>query len=382
MTADNVEPVIRVGIGTFGKVTYTKNGESHTITPADCPVSIIQQKGECIEISDVEIGINFHWSQRERQKFEGDMEFINTDGKVLAINIIKLEDYICSVISSEMNGDNPLELLKAHAVISRSWLMAQISGGTLPGEKIYSDAEISTWYDREAHSIFDVCADDHCQRYQGITRAHNPNVRKAIEATRGLMLMYDGEPCDARFSKCCGGKTELFENCWQPVHFNYLESADCPYCNTNDQELLKKVLNTYDVTTRDFYRWDVTLGNSRIKELLKTKAGEDLGDIIDMTPLHRGPSGRITRLEIRGSKKTKIFGKELEIRRLLSDSHLYSSAFDVEKNDNGSFVLHGWGWGHGVGLCQIGAAVMASQGHSFTDILQLYYKGAELKKMY
>ncbi len=381
MTGDKVEPIIKVGIGTFRKVTYTKNGESHVVTPQDCDITIRQQKGEYIEISDVEIGVNFHWSQREAQRFEGDMEFRNVNGKVLVINTIRLEDYITSVISSEMNGDNPLELLKAHAVISRSWLMAQLSQTELEGEKIITDSEIITWYDRDSHSMFDVCADAHCQRYQGITRAHNPNVRLAIEQTRGMMLTYNHEVCDARFSKCCGGRSELFENCWQPVHFNYLESVECPYCDTHDEELLAKVLNSYDLATRNFHNWTVKLKANAISCLIKTKTGHDLGQITDLTPLDRGPSGRITRLRVTGTRKTMTFGKELEIRRILSETHLYSSAFDVEKEGD-SFVLNGRGWGHGVGMCQIGAAVMASRGFKYDEILSHYYPKAQLTKMY
>jgi len=383
MTGDKVEPIINVGIGTFGKATYTQCGKSRTLTPGDCPLYIKEVKGEPIEISDVEIGVNFHWSQREAQKFQGDIEFVNDGGKVLVINIVRLEDYITSVISSEMNGDNPIELLKAHAVISRSWIMAQISYPPLEGDKLLSDTEICTWYDREAHSRFDVCADDHCQRYQGITRAHNPNVRKAIEATRGMMLTYEGDVCDARFSKCCGGRSELFENCWQPVHFPYLESVECPYCDTRDQELLGRLLNSYDLATKNFHNWKERIPADFISQNILRKTGHDLGQITDMEPLDRGPSGRITRLRISGTKKTMIFGKELEIRRILSTSHLYSSAFEVEKPADGrEFVLHGWGWGHGVGMCQIGAAVMATQGHSYTEILSHYYPNAQITKSY
>ncbi len=381
MTGDRIEPTINVGIGTFGKVTYSQCGQAHTVSASDCPIYIKEVKGQPIEICDVEIGISFHWNKREAQKFQGDIRLENHGGKVLAINTIRLEDYITSVISSEMNGDNPLELLKAHAVISRSWLMAQISYAPLDGEKLASDTEISTWYDRDAHQLFHVCADDHCQRYQGITRAHNPNVKKAIDATRGMMLTYEGDVCDARFSKCCGGRSELFESCWQPVHFPYLESVECPYCNTHDQELLSKVLNSYDLATKNFHNWTEHLDAGFVSRNIQEKTGHDLGDIISMEPLDRGPSGRITRLKISGTKKTMIFGKELEIRRILSRTHLYSSAFEVDRQGD-IFELRGWGWGHGVGLCQIGAAVMASQGKSYTEILSHYYPKARISQMY
>jgi SpoIID/LytB domain protein len=260
--------------------------------------------------------------------------------------------------------------------------MAQIHGKKPEGQKIVTDQEINTWYDREAHTLYDVCADDHCQRYQGITKTYNPNVEKAVEATRGMFLMYNGEVCDARFSKCCGGRSETFENCWQPVHYDYLESVECPYCNTNDEALLRTILNDYDRQSKDFYRWTAKLNRKTLPELLKTKTGIDFGEITDLQPLERGESGRITRLAIIGTKRSKIFGKEVEIRRILSQTHLYSSAFEVEKTDGGDFVLHGEGWGHGVGMCQIGAAVMASKGFKYDEILRYYYKNVMIEKKY
>lgn len=358
------EPIINVGIGEFDELNFCPTADGN------------------IEIADVEIGKQFHWNKRERQRFNGTFSVKVVGGKVLLINHIPLEKYITSVISSEMSGDCPIELLKAHAIISRSWLMAQISGKKPEGKPIITDDEICTWYDREAHDLFDVCADDHCQRYQGITKTYNPNVEKAVAATRGMFLTYNGEMCDARFSKCCGGKSETFENCWQPVHYNYLESVECPYCNTDDAALLKTILNDYDQQSKDFYRWDKTLSQSVLQELLKTKTGIDFGTITDIVPLERGASGRITRLKIVGTKCTKIFGKELEIRRILSQTHLYSSWFDVEKKDGSTFVLHGSGWGHGVGMCQIGAAVMASKGYKYDEILRYYYKNVMIEKLY
>ena len=358
------EPIIHVGIGEFNELNFSGNADGN------------------IEIDDVEIGKQFHWNKRERQKFNGKFTVKVADGKVLLINHIPLEKYITSVISSEMSGDCPLELLKAHAIISRSWLMAQIHGKKPEGQKIITDQEINTWYDREAHTLYDVCADDHCQRYQGITKTYNPNVEKAVAATRGMFLTYNGEVCDARFSKCCGGRSETFKNCWQPVHYDYLESVECPYCNTNDEALLRTILNDYDQQSKDFYRWTVRLNRKTLPELLKTKTGIDFGEITDLQPLDRGASGRITRLAINGTKRSKIFGKELEIRRILSKTHLYSSAFEVEKTDGGDFVLHGEGWGHGVGMCQIGAAVMASKGFKYNEILRFYYKNAEIVKQY
>ena len=240
--------------------------------------------------------------------------------------------------------------------------------------------QLVRWYDREAHTHFDVCADDHCQRYQGVSRKVTPQVLEAIRATRGIVLSYEGEVCDARFSKCCGGKTELYESCWDDTPHPYLSVVDDPFCNTHDEKVLSEVLNHYDQST-NFYRWTVEYSQEELSELVRRRGGFDYGDIMDLIPIERGPSGRIVRLQIVGTKATRIIGKELEIRRTLSESHLYSSAFDVEKRD-GHFVLHGAGWGHGVGLCQIGAAVMGSQGYSHEEILHHYYPEAELTEWY
>lgn len=358
------EPIIHVGIDSFNQLNFRPNADGN------------------LEIDDVEIGKQFHWNKLEKQVFNGEFTVQIVDGKLLLINHIPLEKYITSVISSEMSGDCPLELLKAHAIISRSWLMAQIHGKKPDCKPLITDDEVSTWYDREAHTLFDVCADDHCQRYQGLTRAYNPNVQIAVEQTRGVFLTYNGEICDARFSKCCGGHTEVFESCWQPVHYNYLESVDCPYCNTSDEVLLRTILNDYDQQSKDFFSWTVKLSAKTLPELIYSKTGLDFGTITDLISLERGTSNRITRLKVVGTKRTKIFGKELEIRRILSPTHLYSSAFEVNKKPDGDFVLYGLGWGHGVGLCQIGAAVMASEGFNYDQILKFYFKNAELTKLY
>lgn len=363
-------------------------------------------------ILNVQIGIGFHWDRREDQLFNGSLSFVVEGGMLWAVNTLGVESYLRSVISSEMSATSDLELLKAHAVTSRSWLMAQVWGKKeFHGlQKSVSDDEVVTWRDREDHTLFDVCADDHCQRYQGLCRVSNPNVDKAIADTRGLLLMYDGEVCDARFSKCCGGVTELFESCWSNDSHPYLQSfhdAMLPpeprgldlitneganawlttspdaFCNTSDPEVLTQVLNDYDQSTHDFFRWRVTLTAQEIAALLHTKGGYDLGTVTDLVPLQRGPSARITRLKIVGDKRTIIVGKELEIRRLLSPTHLYSSAFVVEKDEaSGSFTLIGGGWGHGVGLCQIGAAVMARKGFSFRGILYHYFRRALIEKLW
>ena len=308
--------------------------------------------------------------------------------QIMAINELPVERYLTSVISSEMSATSSLELLKAHAVISRSWLLAQMekrhqqqAGGDSFFSFVKKDDELIRWYDREDHTIFDVCADDHCQRYQGITHADNPSVVEAIKYTRGQILMYNGEICDARFSKCCGGQTEEFQYCWEDTPKPYLISVACPYCNTSDKRILSEVLNDYDQETPDFHHWTVEYTKEQLTELVNRKLKINLGDILDLVPLERGKSGRIWKLRIVGSKRSFTIGKELEIRRTLSETHLYSSAFEVEKTKN-SFILHGSGWGHGVGLCQIGAAVMGEEGKKYDEILLYYYRGAEIKRTY
>ncbi len=369
-------------------------------------------ESECFfTLCDVTIGVEFHWQRKEAQSFKGGIEFYAADGAVTVINDINAEEYLKSVISSEMNAHASLELLKAHAVISRSWLIAQISKkGTDAkngGKGMRADGnEIVKWYDRDDHDLFDVCADDHCQRYQGITKAYIPTVKRAVEETRGEVLVSDGEICDARFSKCCGGATEEFGYCWEDKDVEYLkgvrDSADeaqlpdltteCEaekwiaaepeaFCNTSDGEILRQILNDFDMETNDFYRWQVRYSQQELSDIVRERSGIDFGTIESLTPLERGVSGRISRLRIDGSKRSMIIGKELEIRKTLSQSHLYSSAFTV-KRENGDFVIYGAGWGHGVGLCQIGAAVMGSKGYGYREILAHYYKGARVEAVY
>ncbi len=338
---------------------------------------------------DVTIGVNFHWERQETQVFRGALRLVVDADKIIAINELPVEQYLESVISSEMSATSSVELLKAHAVISRSWLLSQKKNREESGEKkggsffsfVRKEDELIRWYDREDHTLFDVCADDHCQRYQGITRATSPSVAEAIKATRGQVLIYGNELCDARFSKCCGGKTEEFQYCWEDTPKPYLISIDDPFCNTKDAKVLRQVLNDYDQETPDFYRWTVDYSQEELTELVNRKLKLDLGDIVDLIPLDRGKSGRIWRLQIVGTKRSFTIGKELEIRRALSETHLYSSAFDVEKQGD-HFILKGKGWGHGVGLCQIGAAVMGEQGYNYEEILLYYYRGAEIKKVY
>ena len=339
----------------------------------------------------VTIGKDYHWERQEDQTFMGELKIIREpDGQMTAVNIISIEDYLVSVISSEMSASASLEFLKAAAVISRSWVMRQI----LNKEKLTANADVPpaspetgkgevliTWQDHENHTLYDVCADDHCQRYQGISRATNPNVRRAVWDTRGEVLSYNDEVCDCRFSKCCGGVTEEFSTCWQDIEMPYLQSFEdrdpkdgTILCNTHDTAILSQVLNNYDQETTDFYRWTVSYTQEQLSDLLRRKLGRDFGTIQELRPLKRGKSGRIYELQIIGTKASMIIGKELTIRSALSESHLYSSAFEVEKSDDCSrFTLHGRGWGHGVGLCQIGAAVMGAKGYTYREILAHYY---------
>ena len=349
-----------------------------------------QSDDASFSLEGVVIGVNFHWERQETQVFSGTLRLVVEADKIVAINELPVEHYLTSVISSEMSATASLEFLKAHAVISRSWLLAQMEKRRrLKDENngffsfIKKDDEIIRWYDREDHTIFDVCADDHCQRYQGITKQSSATVEQAVSETRGEVLTYDGEICDARFSKCCGGQTEEFQYCWENIPKPYLVSLHDPYCNTSDKRILREVLNDYDQETPDFYRWTVEYTQQELSELINRKLKDDFGTITDLIPIERGKSGRIWKLKIVGTKKTLTIGKELEIRRALSETHLYSSAFDVEKVEDGKrFILHGRGWGHGVGLCQIGAAVMGDQGKRYDEILLFYYHNAHIDRLY
>lgn len=367
-------------------------------------------------LNDVTIGINFHWERKEDQLFEGALCLLaRPDGTMTVINVIGVEAYLSSVIASEMSATSPVELLRAHAITSRSWLVAMLEreqlekkGGSARG--VATEVEIVRWYDREDHASFDVCADDHCQRYQGISKILAQEAVQAVLDTRGQFLVKDGAVCDARFFKACGGRTEEFQNAWEDTTVEYLRSvsdatvehpairteADAErwitsspeaFCNTTDGAILRQVLPSFDQETTDFFRWKVTYASDQLRELIHGRSGIDFGRIIDLVPLRRGPSGRITRLRIVGEQRTMVIGKELEIRKWLSKSHLYSSAFVVrrEMGKGGwptSFTLLGAGWGHGVGLCQIGAAVMATKGYSAEQIVLHYFRGAGVQKLY
>ena len=351
----------------------------------------------------VTIGVDFHWQRQQDQQFAGTLKFIVDEGKVVAVNVIGVEDYLLSVISSEMKATASPEFLKAHAVISRSWVMAQIahrkarqkasapySFDNVPSLVTWLDAsqpadagqpvgEIIKWFDHDDHHHFDVCADDHCQRYQGLTLAVGEKVRAAIDETWGLTLRSGGELVDARFYKCCGGRTERFSTAWADEDYPYLTVHDDPWCDTHDKEILSQVLNDYDLETEDFHDWTVRYKRADLAALITKRSGVDIGDLVALEPLERGGSGRIKKLRIVGSKTTLTVGKELIIRRFLSESHLYSSWFDVEMTGD-EVVLRGHGWGHGVGLCQIGAAVMAAHGKTFEEILSFYYPGTTLER--
>ena len=382
-----------------------------------------QSADASFSLSDVTIGVNFHWERKETQTFLGTLRFVVEADKICAINELPVEKYLESVISSEMSATSSLELLKAHAVISRSWLLAQMKKRrevAASGNNFFSfvkkDDMLIRWYDREDHTIFDVCADDHCQRYQGITKETSPHVAEAIRQTLGQVLLDGEDICDARFSKCCGGETEEFQYCWEDTPKSYLtavrdlvlgvkneeysslqdeataerwiRSNPPAFCNTTDKKILSQVLNDYDQETADFYRWKVTYSQEKLQQLFEEKLKMNFGAILDMKAVERGKSGRISKLQIIGTEKTFTIGKELEIRRALSDTHLYSSAFVVDKYDKDEqgvpqrFEIIGAGWGHGVGLCQIGAAVMGEQGYAYNEILLHYYQGAEIKQLY
>lgn len=436
------EPLVKVGILSASRIdfelvgAYRCNGSEYT-GPQTAAISDgkILWHGETYDslcfsavdevstfwLRDVVIGLGFHWERKEDQRFSGDLSLIVECDRLTAIDIVPVENYLASVISSEMSANASLELLKAHAVISRSWLLAQIlkrkrisTSGDRYSTSTVTDSEIIRWYDREDHVNFHVCADDHCQRYQGITRQTTATVAKAVAETRGEVLTYDDELCDARFSKCCGGVFEEFEHCWEPRHYDYLEARrDAPneyrfpdlrveekatewierspeaFCNTDDAAILSQVLNNYDQETADFFRWEVTYTRDELAALVRERSGIDFGDIIDLKPMARGTSGRLSRLMIVGTRRTMIIGKELEIRRTLSPSHLRSSAFTVERTAidpetgvPGRITLRGAGWGHGVGLCQIGAAVMGARGYDYRRILAHYFSNADITLYY
>ncbi len=381
-------------------------------------IRLVAERGATFTLHAVTIGVNFHWEQKKEQTFQGDLTFLATaDGRITAINELPLEMYLESVVSSEMNNEAPLEFLKAHAVASRSWLLAMLERRENAGGKVNEkpkgaecDGEIIRWYDREDHELFDVCADDHCQRYQGITNRIDASIFEAVRGTRGVLLTYNGRICDARYHKACGGLTENYTTCWDQENIpclshvsdsarpyapirseeeaeNWILSSPDVYCNLTDPNLLAKILPATDRPTRDFFRWKVEYGNRELTDIIREKSGIDFGILRNLVPLERGPSGRISRLLIEGTQAKIVIGKELEIRRWLSKSHLYSSAFIVRclNDSNGlptRFIFYGAGWGHGVGLCQIGAAAMAARGLTWQEILSHYFNGAKLVKRY
>lgn len=392
--------------------------DSGAIEPMALPVvfECDPDVGGYFELENVTIGINFHWERKENQKFMGDLKIIQERNHLTAINIIPLEQYLKSVISSEMNATASMSLLKAHAVISRSWLISQMSNSFNPDKKKNfpkNENEYIRWYDREDHRNFDVCADDHCQRYQGITRASTPEVVQAVQETRGEVVSYNGQVCDARYSKCCGGIAESFENVWENTplpyltkvidndkqpgtdtnldteqkHEDWILNSPRAFCNTKDEKILSQVLNDYDLETTDFYRWKTTLTQEKMQKLLKRKLNIEVGDIKELVPVERGFSGRLVRLLIKGTQKEITIGKELVIRKAFSDSHLYSSAFvaepaNIKDGIPGKFIFKGAGWGHGVGFCQIGGAVMGARGYSYKEILAHYFRNTSLQKWY
>ena len=428
------QPKIRVGIMVAREIRFCLNDsytDGRSSFEGEMSISAVQGRlswngvlidsltlkpndhGATFTLHDVTIGIGFHWERKEEQTFPSQLKFIIEDGLVRAINILLVEEYLTSVISSEMKPTASREFLRAHAVISRSWVLAQLrspyrkADAAKPITNDHILNRIIKWYDHDQHTLFDVCADDHCQRYQGRTRIISAAAQAAVKDTFGQTLVSEGHLCDARFSKCCGGITEEFETCWQDEHKPYLValrdsninegalpdltveenarqwilSEPKSFCNSADGNILSESLNGYDLETPDFYRWTVEYTTVQISDIFRRKSGLDIGDIVDLRPIKRGPSGRIYELEIQGTKSTVTIGKELEIRRTLSESHLFSSAFVIEKTQDG-FTLKGAGWGHGVGLCQIGAAVMAAKGYTYREILQHYYPHTSLGRFY
>ncbi len=378
-------PEIRFSVSGADHLIYYKDGLLHCDGVSQSAFSFNLDSSSPFTLHDVVIGIGFHWQRTESQTFHGILHFIIENGMVRAINEIDVEDYLLSVISSEMSGSASPEFLKAHAVISRSWLLNRITTTKNSQNTIshITPHSLIRWYDHDDHTLFDVCADDHCQRYQGISRARQDAERWAkvsdvIRDTRGEVLIYNDTVCDARFSKCCGGVLEQYESCWDDTHHPYLITKADPYCNTRNIRILSQVLNGYDQETVDFYRWTVEYTFPELSSLISRKSGIDFGQVLELTPVKVGPSGRIIELTIRGTKRTMTVGKELEIRKWLSPSHLYSSAFTVERTDH-SFILHGKGWGHGVGLCQIGAAVMGDKGFTYQQILSHYYPNSKIQ---
>jgi len=409
--------VLHIASMSNGKIAW--NGQLHEEL-----LFIPQDSTAYFELKDVTIGVQFHWQRKEVQRFKGVLKIMMEDGKLTAVNVISIEDYLQSVISSEMSATASLEFLKAHAVISRSWAMNIIQKAEAQKNGASTDAQAQSttpqcgdayirWYNSENHKYYHVCADDHCQRYQGTLRATTSKAVEAVKATRGEVLSYDGQICDARYSKCCGGAMERFSTGWEDRDYPYLSagldtiasrklpdltkekeaekwirSAPEAFCNTQDQQVLSQVLNNYDQETTQFYRWQVHYTQEQLTDLILRKLGVDFGQIIDLVPVERGTSGRLKRLQIKGTMCNLTIGKELEIRRTLSESHLYSSAFVVDKTYDSdkkipaSFTLTGAGWGHGVGLCQIGAAVMGAKGYNYKEILNHYYPGAAIEAWY
>jgi SpoIID/LytB domain protein len=395
---------------TAGMLVFTD--EAHHEICRSKSIRLTAHEDSLFTLFNVTVGNHFHWERKEDQTFQGDLILqARKDGTITAINEISLEDYLTSVISSEISSAAPIEFLKAHAILSRSWLLAALDRRKevkdpfkLAEQRIGKEGEVMHWYDRQDHDLFDVCSDDHCQRYQGVTKILSKQAKEAIRETRGMAMTYEDEICDARYSKACGGITEAFDTAWDDKRIPYLESiSDAStshplirteeeawgwilsepevYCNTKDEVLLEKILASFDRETKGFFRWRAEYSREDLQEILREKSGFDFGTLKEIVPLQRGPSGRISRLRIVGSKRSVVVGKELEIRRWLSRSHLYSSAFVVTVEGD-RYIFHGAGWGHGVGLCQIGAAVMASRGFTAGEILKHYFRGVEIRKIY
>lgn len=343
-----------------------------------------------ITVSNIMIGIQFHWQKHEDLDYRGIIEVgFNNQGKLVVINEIDLENYLVSVNSSEMTSDCPIGLLESQTVVARNTVLATM------GKHHYN-------------TNFHLCSDDHCQCYHGKKREQQVS-RQAVENTWGRILLHGDEICDARYSKICGGIMEDYRYVWENRDIPYMvsgidsdEEINYPanteetakelidtslpaYCNTDLHKLPENLANLY--STQNLFRWEVTYPREELESLISEKTGKDIGELQDIIPLERGDSGRLIYINLVGSDKTLKIGKELEIRRVLSKSHLYSSCFYVRKEMGtdgkvSRFILKGAGWGHGVGLCQVGATVMASKKIPYQKILEHYYKNTNLVSLY
>lgn len=384
---------INVGILTTGAPVLRPVGDydirrlSDNQSEKDAVVYTPLHEDSRLSLLNLKIGKEFHWQQTVEALLPGTVKVrLSPAGEWQTINSLPLEKYLQCVIGSEMNPAAPEEFLKAHCIISRSWALGKIrrthkAGGN---DAMFSDNCISAWEDTADHSGFDVCSDDHCQRYQGLSDMPS-KIKKIVKDTEGMVLTdAEGNLADTRYSKCCGGKTELFSTCWQETDYPYLISQIDPYCDLSSlsaqkrEKLLRDCFRRYDTSATISNEWELTVSRDEIRNRLSNLFGKETGDVIDMKVETRGLSGRAKGLLIKCESGDYHIGKELTIRRLLSKDCLRSSLFDITLLSDDNFRIKGKGWGHGVGLCQTGAARMALEGASFHEILSFYYPGTKI----